>query len=101
MAHDSDILRKLRFIEWLKAELASNLAALLHAIVRNSERAMAEALAALIVTSYVLGRRLGLDFDKLDKEIAAWLARYTSKEHDIDKWTGDYAELERYLRQKR
>ncbi len=101
MSHDSDILRKLRFIEWLKAELASHLAALLHAIAKNSERAMAEALAALIVTSYVLGRRLGLDFNSIDREVADWLSRYASKKHEIDKWAGDYGELERYLRQKR
>ena len=101
MAHVSDILRKLRFIDWLKAELASHLAALLHAIARNSERAIGEALAALIVTSYILGRRLGLSFETLDREIAAWLSRYTSKEYDVQNWTGDYAELERHLRQKR
>lgn len=101
MTNDSDILRKLRFIDWLKAELASHVAALLHAIARNSERAMAESLAALVVTSYVLARRLGIDFEALDREIAGWLTRYTSKDHDVDKWTGDYAEFERYLRQKR
>lgn len=101
MTNDSDILRKLRFIDWLKAELASHVAALLHAIAKNSGRAMAESLAALVVTSYVLARRLGIDFETLDREIAGWLARYTGKDHDIDKWTGDYAELERYLRQKR
>lgn len=101
MAHDSDILRKLRFIEWLKAELATHLAALLHAIAKNSERAIGEALAGLIITSYVLGRRLGLDFQALDQEIAAWLNRYTSKDYDVQNWTGDYADLERHLRQKR
>lgn len=101
MANDSDILRRLRFIEWLKAELAAHLAALLHALAKNSERAIAEALAGLVVTSYVLARRLGLDFEKLDSEIGAWLARYSAKEHDVDKWTADYAELERYLNRKR
>lgn len=101
MAHESDIMRKLRFIEWLKAELTSHLAALLHAIARNSERAIAEALAGLVVTSYVLGRRLGVDFALLDREIADWLSRYTSKDHDVQSWTGDYADLERHLRQKR
>jgi hypothetical protein len=101
MAHDSDILRRLRFIEWLKAELASHLAALLHAIAKNSERAIGEALAALIVTSYVLARRLGHSFESIDQEIFVWLGRYTNKDHDIDKWTGDYADLERHLRQKR
>lgn len=101
MANESDILRKLRFIEWLKAELTSHLAAIFHAIARNSERAIGEALAGLIVTSYVLGRRLGLDYEMLDKEVAAWLNRYTAKERDIQSWTGDYADLERHLRQKR
>ena len=101
MGHDSDILRKLRFIDWLKAELAAHLAGLLHAIARNSERGIREALAALVVTSYVLGRRLGLDFDNLDREIVAWLGRHTNQEQDIQNWTGDYVDLERHLRQKR
>lgn len=100
MANDSDILRKLRFIEWLKAELASHLASLLHAIAKNSERAIAEALAALVVTSYVLGRRLGISFAALDEEIAIWLSKYTNREQDIKTWTGDYTELERHLRRR-
>lgn len=100
MTPDSDILRKLRFIEWLKAELASHLAAVLHAIARNSERAIGEALAGLIVTAYVLGRRLGLTFDILDQEISNWLASYRNKEHDLKEWSSDYADLERHLHKR-
>lgn len=99
--YDSDILRKLRFIEWLKAEMAVHFASFLHALAKNSTRAAGEALAALIVTAYILAKRLGIDFSKLDQEILLWLQRYTSKDHEVDKWTGDYAEFERYLRQDR
>lgn len=101
MFQDSGIMRKLRFIDWLKAELATYVGTLLHAIAKNSEKAILEALAGLVITSYVLGRRLGIDFLALDQALIAWLDRYHQKDHNLDEWSGDYSDFERYLRQKR
>lgn len=99
-SHETEILRKLRIIEWLKAELIANVAEIYHAIARNSQQAIAEALAAAVISCFILGRRLGIDFAVLDEAIFTKLAKYIKQDQDVEKWYGDYSEYQRHLRRK-
>lgn len=100
-SQESEILRKLRLIESLKAELVSNAGALLGAIAKNSEAAITEGLAAVIISTYVLARRLGINGTTLDQAIDVKLSQNIKKEHDAEKWFGDFSECQRHFRQKR
>lgn len=99
-SQESDILRRLRLIEQLKADLVLSVGELFKAIVKNSESALADGLATVVITCYVLGRRLGIDFAVLDEAIGNQLNQNIKKNHEAEKWFGDYSEYLRHLRRK-
>ena len=54
-----DIARKLHTIEWLKSELLEGVSLFFKAMIGNNRQVITKALAAIILTCYFLGRRLG------------------------------------------
>lgn len=100
-SNESEILRKMRLIEWLKAEIITHMGHLYQAMAKNSEQAISEGLATLIVDCYILARRLGIAFDSLDKAIVRKIEQNIKSEHEVEKWFGDFSEYQRHLRQKR
>lgn len=99
-SHESDILRKLRLIEGLKAELVTNVGQLYQAMAQNSEQAIKEGIAGIVVLCYVLARRLGIDFGALDEAVLTRADRYIKREHEAEQWFGDFSEYRRHLRHK-
>jgi phenylpyruvate tautomerase PptA (4-oxalocrotonate tautomerase family) len=88
-------------IERLKADLIAKVGNLFYRIAENSEKAISEALAEVIIAAYMLGKRLGIDFAVLDEAIGTQVSQANKKNQEIEKWFGDYSEFQRYLRQKR
>ena len=99
-SNESEILRKMRLIEWLKAELITDVGQLYQAMAKNSEQAISEGLAAIIVSCYILARRLGITFDALDKDVLTKVEQNIKIEHEVEKWFGDFSEYQQHLRQK-
>lgn len=99
-SNESEILRKMRLIEWLKAELITHIGLLYQAMAKNSEQAISEGLAAIVVACYILGKRLGIGFDSLDKVVLQKVEHEIKIEHEVEKWFGDYSEYQRHLRPK-
>ena len=91
--HESDILRKLRLIGWLKAELVTNIGQLYQAMAKNSEQAIS-------ASCYVLGRWIILNFIALDKAVLDRLQKIKQK-YEVELWFGDLSECQRCLRQRR
>lgn len=100
-SNETEILRKLRIIEWLKAEVVAEVGRLFHALAQNAEQGIAEALAGIVICCYVLGKRLGIEFDSLDAVVVNKLDQNIKKEHEVEKLFGDLSEYRRYLKQKR
>lgn len=100
-SHESEILRKMRLIEWLKAELVANVGQLYQAMAKNSEQAVKDGLANVIISCFILGRRLGINFADLDEAIITRLNQNIKRENDVEKWFGDFSEYQRHLRNKR
>jgi len=100
-SHESEILRKLRLIEGLKADLVANVGQLYQAMAKNSEQAIKEGLASVVISCYVLGRRLGVQFAELDEAIVTRLHHNIKRENEVEKWFGDFSEYQRHLRGKR
>ena len=102
-AHDKeiDITRNFRLLEWLKAELAGGVAALLRAAVKGSQEAILDALAGIVVTAYLLGKRLGVSFVSLDAKIQDKLTSGISDGHEIESRYGDLSLLLYHLKSKR
>lgn len=100
-SHESEILRRLRLIEWLKAELITKVGQLYQAMAQNSDQAICQALAQVVTHCYILGRRLGIEFAALDAAVENQINNNIKQEHEAEKLFGDFSEYRRYLRQKR
>jgi hypothetical protein len=99
-SHESDILRKLRFIEALKAELVVQVGQFYHAMSESSEQAIRDALASIVISCYCLARRLGVSFSGLDEAINNKLEKNIEREVEIEKLYGDLSEYKRHLRRR-
>ncbi|MEG6617249.1 MazG-like family protein [Peptococcaceae bacterium 1198_IL3148] len=98
---DSRIAQNIKIIDWLKADLLASLSALFKAMVKGSEERILDALASLIITTYVLGRRLGISFSRLDIKINSKLRQSIEDDHQVERWYGDLTDLLQYQAEKR
>lgn len=96
-----DISRNIRIIEWLKTELLSTVSALFRAMLKGSEEVIIDALAGMIVTAYVLARRLGINFALLDIKIESKLRSTIREGHEVEQWYGDLSAMLKYVSNKK
>jgi hypothetical protein len=99
-----DITRNIKVIEWLKSELLTALASLYEILakgVKNSQDAVVDILANIILVTYLLGKRLGVSFEKIDSKIESKLKLGIVEEHNIEKWYGDLNSLLEYFKRTR
>ncbi|RJQ27378.1 MAG: hypothetical protein C4589_08425 [Peptococcaceae bacterium] len=96
-----DIAKNIKIIEWLKADLLTSLAALFKATLKGREEVLLDALASVIITSYVLSRRLGISFSRLDLKIESKLRQGIDDNHEVEKWHKDLSTLLNYLADKK
>lgn len=95
------LARHVKTVEWLKAELVASVASLLRASLEGDGEAMAETMATVIVATAVLARRLGTDFEQLERKVVAQVRANIEEEHQLERWYGDFSALERYLWESR
>lgn len=100
-SQESDILGKLRLIEGLKADLLAEVGKLYQAMARNQRDAIGDGLAQVVISAYVLGRRLGIDYPEMDEIVNKKLGHNIKQEPEVERWYGDMSEYRRHLRQKR
>lgn len=94
-----DITKNLRLIESLKSDL---LLAVSHLFVEMSSdtcedvRDVAlDTLSDAIIASYLLSRRLGVDYSAMEKQISNKIRLGLVQEHDTEKYFGDLSALSR------
>lgn len=92
-----DIARHLKSIETLKAELLGGVADLYRQMKDAGDDVIAGHLAQVVVTAYVLGRRLGVEFDRMDAVIRAAVQAGVEGPHDCEEWYGDFSALSHHL----
>ncbi|MGI6603818.1 MAG: MazG-like family protein [bacterium] len=92
-----DITKNVRAIEWLKSELLGSVTLLYRSILKGSEEHILDALAGAVLTVYLLGRRLGISFARLDTKVKSMVHQSIIEEHQLEKWYGDLSAFERHL----
>ena len=98
---ESDMIRKIRLLEWVKAELAVGVGEVMRAIAGGVRSSMADAMARVVVSCYVLGRHLGVGYEELDEAVSRRLEGPLGiEEQEIEDRCGDYRALRRYRRLK-
>lgn len=98
---DMDIMKNLKIIEWLKAELVASVAALFKAMVKGSEELILDCITGIIITTYILGIRVGIPFSRIDLSVKTRLRDNSMKEHEVEKWFGDITNLRYYMEENR
>lgn len=96
-----DITRNIKTIEWLKSELLTDVANLFKALVNGVKDEVSESLADtlgnIILISYLLGRRLGINYRKIETKIENKIKLGLVENHDVEKYYGDLSELAKHL----
>lgn len=93
---DIDIVKNMKTIEWLKAELLANIAYLHKVFVNNEDNTkenLEDAISNIILESYLLGKRLGIDYEDMDVALKDNIKVNLVKEHKIERWYGDLSQL--------
>jgi hypothetical protein len=102
---DIDITRNVKMIEWLKSELLTDLANLFKALVNGMKEdvheSLAEILSNIILISYLLGRRLGINYNAIELKIENKVKLGLVENHDVEKYYGDLSELTKHLNYSR
>ncbi len=60
-----------------------------------------DCLARIITSTYLLGRRLGLSFARVDLKMEQNLRSSIAADHEIEEWYGDLSALSAYLEAKK
>ena len=91
-----DVIKNFRTIEWLKSEILTSVANLYEILAtgdENSKEDMEDLLSNIILLSYLLGRRLGLDYEDINLNLKNKIKLNIVKDHQIEKWYGDLSQL--------
>jgi hypothetical protein len=97
VGQETGIARNLRVVEWLKADLVASTAAVFRAMAGGSDDKLVDALAGVVITCYVLARRLGIGFSVLDLRVEAKLRQNIDDGHEVERWYGDLSSYLSYF----
>jgi hypothetical protein len=98
--YEFNVVKNVKTIEMVKAELITAIGDLCKAMVKNSEEGILNALSNLVLGCYFLGKRLGISFAKLDEEIQKRLAAPELQDVELEKWFGDVTSLQQYTKER-
>ncbi len=103
--HNIDITRNIKIIELLKSELMTDMAFLFKSLVNGMKEevheSVSESLSNIILSSYILGRRLGINYSLIEKKIVNKVKLGLVDNHDVEKYYGDISELSKHLEYSR
>ena len=102
--NDIDIGKNIKMVDFLKCELLNSTALLFETLVKGvkgSKESLLEVLANIILVTYTLGRRLGIEYDTIDRKVQEKSKIHILEEHHLEKWYGDLSSLNRHLNKHR
>ncbi|VTR32235.1 MazG-like family [Actinobacillus pleuropneumoniae] len=100
MPKDLDVAKRAKVIEWLKTEVIDHVSRLFKALWEGSTTKVGDSLASLMMSSYILGRRLGLNYRDLDDLLLEKLKKHKQEGHQLEDWYQDISALEEHLRKR-
>ncbi|WP_435923194.1 MazG-like family protein [Paenibacillus sp. DYY-L-2] len=100
MQREMDVAKRAKVIEWLKTEVVDHVSRLFKALWEGSTTRITDAIASLIVSSYILGRRLGVTYRDMDEAILEKLKKHKQEGHQLEDWYQDISTLEEHMRKR-
>lgn len=98
-----DIGKNIKMIDFLKCELLNSTASLFELLVKGfkeGQEAIVEVLANIILVTYSLSKRLGIDYHTIDRKVQEKAKLHMIEEHHLEKWYGDLSSLSQYLKNR-
>ena len=96
-----DIAKNLKIIEWLKAEMVDSVGKLFKTLLKSRNDDREDGLATIIIITYLLSKKVGVNFSSLDKRIIDKLNVSINKAHETEQWQEDLSVLSKYLESKK
>ncbi|OWZ83493.1 MazG-like family protein [Natranaerobius trueperi] len=93
----SNIAKNIRYLEWLKGELVESVGKLFKALMEGSEKLILDALTGILITVYLLAKKVGIDFDDLEAATFKKVDDQILKDHEAERWYGDLSSLKAYF----
>lgn len=97
---DVDIIKNMKTVEWLKAQLLSTVANLYTTLAdgeENTKENLEDNISNLILESLLLGKRLGLSYESIKSTLRDNIQLNLIEEHKIEKWYGDLSILLEFI----
>lgn len=101
---DIDIIKNMRTVEWLKAQLLNSVANLYTNLAngeKNTRENLEDSISNVLLESLLLGKRLGLSYENIEKALEENIKINLIQEHKIESWYGDLSGLLEYLKQQK
>ncbi|GGA47110.1 MazG-like family protein [Paenibacillus physcomitrellae] len=100
MPKEMDVAKRAKVIEWLKTEVVDHVSRLFKSLWEGSSLKVVDSLASLVVSCYILGRRLGISYGDLDASIVEKLKKHKQEGHQLEDWYQDISALEEHMRKR-
>lgn len=101
MKDNVDIGRNIKMIEFLKCELLNSVSAVFETLLQGSkdgQQMLIEGLANIILATYTLGKRLGIDYETVDRKVQEKTRLHILEDHHLEKWYGDLSSLHKHIK---
>ncbi|WP_203227759.1 MazG-like family protein [Calorimonas adulescens] len=93
-----DIAKNIKMIEFYKTELLSSLSFLYGAMFKGkSDDDITDALSDIVLTAYLLGKRLGMDYSEIDAHVLDKIHLQIIEGHEAEVWYKDLSSLKTHI----
>lgn len=96
-----DIARNIKAIEWLRTEIVVNAGQVCRALQSARDDVVLQALANIMLSCYLLARRLGASFSSLEAELQKRTNQAQADSHELEQWYSDLSNLAAHLEVRR
>ncbi|NLY54479.1 MAG: hypothetical protein GX060_07695 [Firmicutes bacterium] len=98
---DFDLARNIKAIEWLKTEIVINAGQVCRTLLSGKNELVLRALADIMLSCYLLARRLGFSYSRLENEVQRRTQEARGTNHELEQWYSDLSNLAEHLEARR
>jgi len=92
--------KHLKVMEWLKTEIIAQVSGLFKGLLHGNENLILDSMASLLLAVYVLARRIGIPFHKLESKVKEKINEQLQNGHEVEEWYGDLSLIEEYINKR-
>jgi hypothetical protein len=95
------IAKQRKVVDELKTEMMERLAGVFRGLHEADDEVVSEQMAAMLLLHYVLARRLGIPFHRLEEKMLQQIRIHKRMEHPLEADFQDWSVLEEYMLSRR